>query len=133
MRFDDTLGTVLAGDLGTPYGKQSAWRQIVDLIGRRRVPPDSRALAVLRHIRADVPPPVRAATARALEYADPPSSLIRLFALDELAIAIPVRQDKSVCACIALTFFSKVLRPEEAAERYLPDMRQTALQIQEQL
>jgi signal transduction histidine kinase len=90
VRFDDTLGTVLAGDLTTPYGKQSAWRQIVDLIGRRRVPPDSRALAVLRRIRAVVPPPVRAATARALEYADPPSPLIRLFALDELAIAIPV-------------------------------------------
>jgi IclR family mhp operon transcriptional activator len=52
---------------------------------------------------------------------------------ETVAIAIPVRQEKSVCACIALTFFSKVLRPEEAAERYLSDMRQTALQIQKQL
>ena len=49
------------------------------------------------------------------------------------AIAIPVRQDRSVFACIALTFFSKVLKPEEAAERYLADMRQAALQIQKQL
>lgn len=90
MRFDDTLETVLAGDLTSPSGVQSVWRQLVDLIGRRRIGADSRALALLRRIRADVPPPVRAASARGLEFADPPPQLVRLFALDELAIALPV-------------------------------------------
>ena len=90
MRFDDTLETVLAGDLGTPFGMQSAWRQLVDLIGRRRVPPDTRAISVLRRIRPQVPPPVRQASARGLEFANPPVPLVRLFALDELPIALPV-------------------------------------------
>jgi signal transduction histidine kinase len=90
LRFDDTLETVLASDLSTPYGVQSAWRQIVDLIGRRRAVAGSRAMGVLRQIRESVPLPVRAASARALEYADPPPPLIRLFALDELSVAMPV-------------------------------------------
>ncbi|MES2442565.1 MAG: histidine kinase dimerization/phospho-acceptor domain-containing protein [Pseudomonadota bacterium] len=90
MRFDDTLETVLAGDLGTAFGMQSAWRQLVDLIGRRRVYPDARALGVLRRIRSDVPVAVRAASARGLEHANPPAPLVRIFALDELPIAIPV-------------------------------------------
>lgn len=90
MRFDDTLETVLAADLSTPFGRQSAWRQLVDLIGRRRVPADSRAIGVLKAIRDDVKSPVRAATARMLEYADPPEALARLFILDEMAIAMPV-------------------------------------------
>ena len=51
VRFDDTLETVLAGDFSTPSGMQSAWRQLVDLIGRRRVYADPRALGLLRRIR----------------------------------------------------------------------------------
>jgi len=90
LRFDDTLETVLASDLGTPYGVQSAWRQLVDLIGRRRAAAGVRAMGVLRTIRDSVPLPVRAASARALEYADPPPPLVRLFALDELQVALPV-------------------------------------------
>jgi signal transduction histidine kinase len=90
LRFDDTLETVLASDLGTPYGVQSAWRQLVDLIGRRRAVAGHRAMGVLRSIRETVPLPVRAASARALEFADPPPPLVRLFALDELQVALPV-------------------------------------------
>lgn len=90
MRFDDTLETVLAADLTTPLGKQSAWRQLVDLIGRRRAPPDSRALAALHAIRDEVPETVRAASARGLEFADPPVALVRLLAVDSVAIAAPV-------------------------------------------
>ncbi len=90
MRFDDTLETVLAADMDTPYGVQSLWRQLVDLIGRRRVAPDARAMAKLQAIRDQVPAPIRAASARALEFAQPPAPLVRLFALDTLAIAIPV-------------------------------------------
>ncbi|WP_262503966.1 sensor histidine kinase [Sphingosinithalassobacter sp. CS137] len=90
MRFDDTLETVLAGDVSSPFGMQSAWRQLVDLIGRRRVPPDARALSTLHTIRPHVPAPVRAASARGLEYADPPMALVRLFAVDDIKIAAPV-------------------------------------------
>jgi len=90
LRFDDTLETVLAGDLGTAFGVQSAWRQLVDLIGRRRVYPDARALGILRRIRGEVPIAVRAASARGLEYANPPAALVRIFAVDELPVAIPV-------------------------------------------
>ncbi|MES2987380.1 MAG: histidine kinase dimerization/phospho-acceptor domain-containing protein [Pseudomonadota bacterium] len=90
MRFDDTLETVLAADLGSPQAAQSAWRQVVDLIGRRRVPADARAMSVLRAIRGNVPVTVRASTARALEFADPPAPLVRLFAVDELSVALPV-------------------------------------------
>jgi signal transduction histidine kinase len=90
LRFDDTLETVLAGDLGTPVGKQSAWRQLVDLIGRGRVYPDPRALSLLRRLRGEIPASVRAASARALEYASPPAPLVRLLALDEIQVALPV-------------------------------------------
>lgn len=90
MRYDDTLETVLAADLSSAFGRQSAWRQLVDLIGRRRARADSRAIETLKMIRVDVPPPVRAASARMLEYADPPEPLARLFILDEIAIALPV-------------------------------------------
>lgn len=98
MRFDDTLETVLTADLATPFGVQSAWRQLVDLIGRRRVPPVTRAMATLRAIRGDVPRPVRIASARALEYANPPAPLVRLFARDDLPIAIPVLRSARLTA-----------------------------------
>lgn len=89
MRFDDTLKTVLAADVTTPFGRMSAWRQLVDLIGRRRVDADPRALALLRTIRADVPATVRAASARALELAEPPYALVALCAADDIAVAAP--------------------------------------------
>jgi len=98
VRFDDTLETVLAADLGTPYGVQSVWRQLVDLIGRRRVQPATRAMATLRTIRADVPTAVRTASARALEFANPPAPLVRLFAQDDVSIAIPVLRSARLAA-----------------------------------
>ncbi|MCP3731799.1 HAMP domain-containing histidine kinase [Sphingomonas sp. MG17] len=90
MRFDDTLETVLAADVSTPFGKASAWRQLVDLIGRRRVPADPRALKLLNAIRGEVPAAVRAASARALELAQPPYALVTLCATDDIAAAAPV-------------------------------------------
>jgi signal transduction histidine kinase len=98
LRFDDTLDTVLAGDLRSPYGAQSAWRQIVDLIGRRRAQPDRRAMAVLRELRPHVPPAVRSASAKALEFADPPLPLVRLLALDDLPVAMPVLRSARMSA-----------------------------------
>lgn len=92
MRFDDTLETVLSGDVSTSFGKASAWRQLVDLIGRRRVPADMRALSLLKSIRGDVPVAVRVASVRALELAQPPAPLVMLCATDVIAVAAPVLQ-----------------------------------------
>lgn len=90
LRFDDTLDTVLSADLATAFGRQSAYRQLVDLIGRDRVPADVCAISVLRTIAPDVPLEHRTAAARALAFAQPPFALVRLFALDDLAVAAPV-------------------------------------------
>ncbi|WP_447724554.1 sensor histidine kinase [Sphingomonas koreensis] len=90
MRFDDTLETVLAADVSTAFGKASAWRQLVDLIGRRRIPDDARALALLESIRGDVPVAVRITSARSLEMAEPPAALVKLCVVDEIAVAAPI-------------------------------------------
>lgn len=88
--YDDTLETVLASDMASDAGKRLAWRQLVDLIGRRRVPPDPRAIAVLERIRPDIPLAVREGSVRALEYGDPPAALVRLVASDYEQVCAPV-------------------------------------------
>jgi signal transduction histidine kinase len=93
LRFDDTLETVLAGDLRSATGAPLAWRQLVDLLGRGRVPAEPRALDALGSIRDTVPLSVRAASARALEGAQPPVDLVRLLATDELSVALPILRD----------------------------------------
>ena len=98
MRFDDTLETVLASDLRTPVGVQSAWRQLVDLVGRRRVAPDTRVMASLRSLQAEVPAGIRAASARALEFANPPAPLVRFFALDDPQVAAPMLRSAGLAA-----------------------------------
>jgi signal transduction histidine kinase len=90
LRFDDSLDTVLGADMATSFGAQSAWRQLTDLIGRRRAAPDARAIEQLRTIRARVPARIRAASARSLAFANPPAALVRLFAEDEPSVAAPV-------------------------------------------
>ncbi|WP_010543252.1 histidine kinase dimerization/phospho-acceptor domain-containing protein [Sphingomonas elodea] len=90
LRFDDTLETVLAGDVCSAAGAPLAWRQLVDLIGRGRVPAEARALDVLAAIRDLVPLEVRIASARALEGANPPPPLVALLVLDELRVALPI-------------------------------------------
>lgn len=90
MRFDDSLETVLSAEMSSSFGAQSTWRQLVDLIGRGRAGASGHAIARLRAIRDDVPPPVRAASARALAFATPPAGLVALFADDEIAVAAPV-------------------------------------------
>jgi signal transduction histidine kinase len=90
LRFDDSLETVLSAEMSSPFGAQSTWRQLVDLIGRGRVSASEAAIARLRMIRGDVPPPVRASSARALMAANPPAALVALFAEDEIAVAAPV-------------------------------------------
>lgn len=90
MRFDDSLDTVLAAEMAGAAGIQSAWRQLVDLIGRRRGGAQAGAIERLRAIRHDVPVAVRAASARGLERANPPAALVALFADDAVAVAAPV-------------------------------------------
>jgi signal transduction histidine kinase len=90
LRFDDSLQTVLSADMSTPFGAQSTWRQLVDLIGRGRAVADDAAIGRLRGLRSHVPIAVRAASARALAYADPPAALVRLFAEDDAIVAAPV-------------------------------------------
>jgi hypothetical protein len=55
VRFDDSLKTVLSADMATDFGAQSAWRQMVDLIGRGRSPADAESLARLQALRKLVP------------------------------------------------------------------------------
>ncbi|QQV78959.1 HAMP domain-containing histidine kinase [Sphingomonas aliaeris] len=76
--------------MSSPFGAQSTWRQLVDLIGRRRTPATPDAIARLQSIRSDVPALVRAASARALAEADPPAALVRLFCDEDISIAAPV-------------------------------------------
>jgi signal transduction histidine kinase len=90
LRFDDRLDTVLGADMATPFGAQSTWRQLTDLIGRRRAAPSADAIERLRVIRPRVPARVRAASARSLMFANPPAELVRLFAEDEPSVAAPV-------------------------------------------
>ena len=70
----------------------------MDLVGRGRAGATSEAIKRLRLIRADVPPPVRAASARALAFAHPPAELVALFAEDEIAVAAPVLRAASLRA-----------------------------------
>ena len=90
VRFDDSLKTILAADMATGFGAQSAWRQLVDLMGRGRAVVDEPAIARLRLLRQAVPVEVRAASARALAFAKPDARLVGFFAEDALAIAAPV-------------------------------------------
>lgn len=76
--------------MSSTFGAQSTWRQLVDLIGRGRAGASEPAIARLRQIRADVPPPVRAGSARALAFASPPAALVALFVEDDIAVATPV-------------------------------------------
>ncbi len=90
VRFDDSLKTVLAADVSTSFGARAAFRQLVDLIGRRRAPADDALLDRVRTLAAAVPVSVRAACARGLALADPPSELIAIFAQDEPEVASAV-------------------------------------------
>ena len=90
MRFDDSLKTVLSADMESGFGAQSAWRQLIDLMGRGRIPADEPSLARLRLLRQAVPVAVRVASARALAFATPPAALVAFFAEDDIAVAGPI-------------------------------------------
>lgn len=67
MRFDDKLTTVLARSLNDASARAAAWRQLIDLLAQSGdVPGADAALAMLRHLRDDVPVAVRADAVRAI-------------------------------------------------------------------
>jgi signal transduction histidine kinase len=124
LRFDDSLKTVLASDADNGFGAQATWRQLVDLLGRGKVPADADTLERLRALRPKVAMPVRAASARALAFTRPPATLVALFAEDELAIAAPVLRTATLDAAEWLALLP-LLNPAERSvlrhRRDLPD------------
>ncbi len=90
MRFDDSLATILSADTATPFGAQTAWRQVVDLMGRGRIAADPATLTRLAELRGSVSAATRSASARLLSLCQPPAALVAFFAQDDLAIAAPV-------------------------------------------
>ncbi|HTG37175.1 HAMP domain-containing sensor histidine kinase [Sphingomonas sp.] len=122
LRFDDTLDTVLAADLDTAFGRQSAYRQLVDLIGRNRVPADARAIETLARIAPQVPLTHRTASARALAFARPPFALVRLFARDELAVAAPVLRTATLDADQWCSLLGELAPPARAILRHRRDL-----------
>lgn len=124
MRFDDRLTTILAADTDSVFGAQSAWRQLVDLLGRGRVADHDVVLSRLRRLRDLVSVEVRAASARALALAHPPPGLVALFAEDEAAVGAPVLRTATLAApawLALLPTLSPAMRAILRHRRDLPD------------
>ena len=122
MRFDDSLATVLAADSATANGASAAWRQLVDLTGRRRVADVDVAVAHLRNLRGRVPAAVRGASGRALALAAPPAALVALFADDELATAAPVLRTATLDASDWLALLPTLSPAARAVLRHRRDL-----------
>ncbi|SFO17591.1 hypothetical protein SAMN05428984_2522 [Sphingomonas sp. OK281] len=122
VRFDDSLKTILAADMATGFGAQSAWRQLVDLMGRGRAVVDEPAIARLRLLRQAVPVEVRAASARALAFAKPDAKLVAFFAEDVLAIAAPVLRTATLGPDEWLALLPRLTPPSRSVLRHRRDL-----------
>jgi signal transduction histidine kinase len=122
VRFDDSLKTILAADMATDFGAQSAWRQLVDLMGRGRAVVDEPAIARLRLLRQAVPVEVRAASARALAFAKPDARLVGFFAEDVLAIAAPVLRTATLEPDDWLALLPRLKPPSRSVLRHRRDL-----------
>ncbi|MES3049029.1 MULTISPECIES: histidine kinase dimerization/phospho-acceptor domain-containing protein [Sphingomonas] len=122
VRFDDSLKTILAADMATDFGAQSAWRQLVDLMGRGRAVVDEPAIARLRLLRQAVPVEVRAASARALAFAKPDARLVGFFAEDVLAIAAPVLRTATLEPNDWLALLPRLTPPSRSVLRHRRDL-----------
>ena len=84
MRFDDRLATVLGQPAVDDHGRAVQWRQLVELVARGAGQGDgalgARALRRIAQLMEAVPPPVLAATARAIAGPQVPAELVALFA-----------------------------------------------------
>ncbi len=87
MRFDDSLQTVLNADTSTAFGARAAFRQLADLLARRRVAASDALIARLEGLRDAAGVETRTAVARGLALADPPLALVALFATDVPEVA----------------------------------------------
>lgn len=90
VRFDDSLKTVLAADTSTAFGARAAYRQLVDLVARRRATLDDGLRHRLGALRPAVAADTRAALARGLALADPPVELVAFLADDTPEVAAAV-------------------------------------------
>ncbi len=122
VRFDDSLKTILSADMATGFGAQSAWRQLVDLMGRGKVAVDEPGIARLRLLRQAVPANVRAASARALAFARPDAQLVGFFAEDELAIAAPVLRTVTLPADDWLAILPRLMPATRSVLRHRRDL-----------
>lgn len=122
MRFDDSLKTVLSADMDSGFGAQSAWRQLVDLMGRGRIAADEPGLARLRLLRQAVPLAVRAASARALAFATPPAPLVGLFAEDAFAVAAPLLRTVTLDAATWIALLPRLSPQGRALLRHRRDL-----------
>ena len=122
MRFDDSLATVLAADARSPVGAGIAWRQLVDLIGRRRVEDVDAAVERLRELRERVSPAVRGDSARALATAHPPATLVAFFAEDTLPVAASVLRTVQLNAPEWLALLPALSPPARSVLRHRRDL-----------
>lgn len=122
VRFDDSLKTILAADMATGFGAQSAWRQLVDLMGRGRAVVDEPAIARLRLLRQAVPVDVRAASARALAFTKPDARLVGFFAEDVLAIAAPVLRTATLATDEWLALLPRLTPASRSVLRHRRDL-----------
>ncbi|MGC5796434.1 HAMP domain-containing histidine kinase [Sphingomonas sp. NFX23] len=108
--------------MATDFGAQSAWRQLVDLMGRGRAVVDEPAIARLRLLRQAVPVEVRAASARALAFAKPDARLVGFFAEDVLAIAAPVLRTATLEPDDWLALLPRLTPPSRSVLRHRRDL-----------
>lgn len=132
MRFDDSLDTVLSADIDTSVGAQATWRQLVDLIGRRRATAVPEAMARLEVLRSRVPAKVRASSARMIEHASPPHYLVRFFAADEDDIAVPVLRGAQLADDEWLALLPGMTPRTRAVLRHRRDLSSTVTRALEQ-
>lgn len=122
VRFDDSLSTILSADMQPGVGAQSAWRQLVDLMSRGRIPTDEPTIARLRLLRQAVPDAVRAASARAVAFATPGAALVGFFAEDSLAVAAPVLRTAILPAADWLAILPRLMPAGRSVLRHRRDL-----------
>ncbi|WP_230480814.1 sensor histidine kinase [Sphingomonas sp. Leaf21] len=125
MRFDDSLATILSADMGSPFGAQTAWRQLVDLMARGRVPADPPMLARLHDLRDVVAEDIRAASARVLRAGTPPAALVAFFAQDVLPVAAPVLRDAALSDEDWLAILPRLTPGARSVLRHRRDLSET--------
>lgn len=92
LRYDDTIGTVIAQSGISPDARRAAWRQLVDLVAQSRTDSDQidTVYGTLRAWREFVPFADRAKAARAIAGRRVPPALFAFFAEDGAGVAAPL-------------------------------------------